>query len=164
MLNQFRRLAVMVMIVSATALGLSHTYADEKRDMQGWGEEDPYNQYYDVKEFEKFRGWVVQVKEVVPLPGMSPGVALDVRDGSEVIEVHLCPTWFAQPGDIGIKKGDRVKLKGCWAEIDGKDVFMASKVKKGEIFEFKVRLTKNGKPFWTMTVEELAAERSSAED
>jgi hypothetical protein len=36
---------------------------------------------------------------------------------------------------------------------------MASKVKKDEMFEFKVRLTKNGKPFWTMTAEELASER-----
>lgn len=95
------------------------------------------------------------------MPGMSPATILIVRDGSEVIEVHLCPTWFAKPRDVGIKKGDRVKIKGAWAEINGKDIFMASKVKKGEIFEFKVRLTSNGKPFWTMTPEELARERAS---
>ncbi len=29
-------------------------------------------------------------------------------------------------------------------------------VHKGNYFEFKVRLTKNGKPFWVMTPEELA--------
>ena len=40
-----------------------------------------------------------------------------------------------------VKQGDRVKIKGVWAEIDGKDVFMASKVKKGDYFQFKVRLT-----------------------
>ena len=48
-----------------------------------------------------------------------------------------------------------------WAEIDGKDVFMASKIKKGDFFDLKVRLTKNGKPFWTMDPEELARERAS---
>jgi len=40
---------------------------------------------------------------------------------------------------------------------------MASKIKKSDsdTFEFKVRLTKNGLPFWTMTPEQLAKERAS---
>lgn len=46
------------------------------------------------------------------------------------------------------------------AKIDGKDVFMASKVKKGNFFEFKVRLTATGKPFWTLTPEELVREEA----
>jgi len=37
---------------------------------------------------------------------------------------------------------------------------MASKVKRGNDFEFKVRLTKDGTPFWTMTPEQLARERT----
>ncbi len=97
---------------------------------------------------------------------MSPGVALDIRESkdpkAEVIEVHLCPTWFADPKSIGLKKGDRVKVKGVWAEIGDKDVFIASKVKKGDYFELKVRLTKDGKPFWTMSAEELARERAAS--
>jgi hypothetical protein len=89
-----------------------------------------------------------------------------VKDGDDLIDVHICPTWFAKPEEVGVKKGDRVKMKGVWAEVDGKDVFMVSKIKKGEsdVFEFKVRLTKNGKPFWTMTKEELALERASNTD
>ena len=54
-----------------------------------------------------------------------------------------------------------MKVKGVWAEVQGKDVFMASKVKKGDYFELKVRLTKDGTPFWTMSPEELARERPS---
>jgi hypothetical protein len=38
---------------------------------------------------------------------------------------------------------------------------MASKVKKGDHYEFKVRLTKDGTPFWTMSPEELARERKA---
>ena len=38
-------------------------------------------------------------------------------------------------------------------------VHVGDKVKKGDFFEFKVRLTKDGKPFWTMSKEELAWER-----
>jgi hypothetical protein len=78
-----------------------------------------------------------------------------------VIEAHVCPEWFCSIKDIGLKKGDRVKIRGCWAEINGKDIFMVSKIKKGDYFQYKVRLTKNGKPFWSMSPEELAYERAN---
>lgn len=122
------------------------------------GVDDPYNKFYDVSEFEKIRAWVKQIKTVTPLPGMSPGVALEVYEGGEVFEVHVAPLWFVKPHEIGIKPGDRIKIKGVWAEINGKDVFLASKIKKGDYWEFKVRLTKNDTPFWTMPQQELATE------
>lgn len=31
--------------------------------MGGWGAEAPYNQYYDVREFEKIRAWGIQDAE-----------------------------------------------------------------------------------------------------
>jgi hypothetical protein len=34
-------------------------------------------------------------------------------------------------------------------------------VKQGDNFEFKVRFTKDGKPFWSLSPEELAKERAS---
>jgi hypothetical protein len=135
--------------------------SDEKK---GWGIDDPYNQLYNPKEFEKIKATVVKVTEVVPMPGMSPATALEVREGSNTILVHLCPTWFAKPNEIGVKPGDSVVLKGCWAEINGKDVFLASKMKRGNSPEFKVRLTKDGTPFWTLTPEQLAKERASKDD
>jgi hypothetical protein len=139
--------------------GFSYTQAEEIQDMQGWEIDSPYNKLYDVREFEKIRAWVIRVKEVVPMPGMSPATALDVREGSDVFEVHLCPTWYRKPSEIRLKKNARIKLKGVWAEINGKDIFMASKVKKDPDIEIiKVRLTKDGTPFWTMTSEQLAME------
>ena len=36
--------------------------AGEKKDMKGWEIDSPYNQNYDVKEYEKFRAWVVGFK------------------------------------------------------------------------------------------------------
>ena len=140
-------------------IGIDYVQAGEKGDMQGWGIDDPYNQLYDVREFEKIRVWVVGVKEEVPMPGMSPATILVVREGSNEIDVHLCPTWYREPGEIRLKKGERVKIKGVWAEINDKDIFMASKVKKDPDTEIiKVRLTKDGTPFWTMTPEQLAME------
>jgi hypothetical protein len=158
--KKFQRIIYMTaLILLPLAVGMSYVQAEEKPDMQGWGLDDPYNKLYDVREFEKIRAWVVRVKEVVPMPGMSPATAMDVREGSDVFEVHLCPTWYRKPSEIRVKKNERIKLKGAWAEINGRDVFMASKIKKDPDFEIiKVRLTKDGTPFWTMTPERLAME------
>jgi hypothetical protein len=130
------------------------------KDMGGWEEEGAYNQFYNAAELDRIKCTVMKITEVEPMKGMSPGVALIVDDGDgEEIMVHVGPKWFL--GDsIGIRKGDQLKIRGSWAEIDGKDVFMASKIKKGDFFSLKVRLTKNGKPFWTMTPEELEKERA----
>lgn len=160
------RFMTLLCVILSLALAAGVALADEKRDMQGWGVDDPYNKLYDVREYEKFRAWVVKLREAPPMPGMSPATIVDVREGSkeftEIIEVHMCPTWFAKPSEIGVKPGDRVKLKGVWAEIDGKDVFMASKIVIDPDFEFKVRLTKDGFPFWAMSPEQVAQERAAS--
>ncbi len=153
---------IVAMVIFAAGFIANPVGAVDEQLMKGWEEGSPYNQLYNVKEFEYFRAWVVGFKEEPPMPGMSPATIMVVKDGDDLIDVHICPTWFAKPEEVGVRKGDRVKIKGVWAEVDGKDVFMASKVKKGDsdVFEFKVRLTKNGKPFWIMTKEELAHERA----
>ena len=160
MQSSLKRIVFLTFLVSLSlVIGISWVQAEEQRDMQGWGIDDPYNKLYDVREFEKIRAWVIRVKEIVPMPGMSPATALDVREGSDVFEVHLCPTWYRKPSEIRLKKNARIKLKGVWAEIDGKDVFLASKIKKDpDIDIIKVRLTKDGTPFWTMTPQQLAKE------
>jgi hypothetical protein len=188
--KHYQRVMGLVMLIFAAGLMVGTVCAAEEKDMEGWELDSPYNSLYDVKEFEYFRAWVVGFKEEPPMKGMSPATIMIVRDGSEIIDVHICPTWFAKPEDVGVKKGDRVKIKGAWAEIDGEDVFMMSKVKKGDFFEFKVvwaeidekdifmmskvkkgdffqfkvRLTKTGKPFWTMSKDELAWERLPDEE
>jgi hypothetical protein len=155
-------LALAVML--AVIIGLNSAGAADAKDLVGWGLNDPYHRLYKAKESERFKATVIKVLEVVPISGMSPGVALEVRDGSETILVHLCPVGYAKPSEIGIKPGDKVTIRGCWAEVGGKDVFMAAKVKKGDTFEFKVRLSKDGTPFWTMTPEQLAKEQQNKDD
>ena len=160
MKNQSRRIINQVMFVWAiTIIGISIISCTDERKVNGWGLDDPYNKHYDIKKLEDFRGRVVRIKEVTPMLEMSTGVALDIQENGDIIEVQICPTWFARPNEIGVKSGDRVKIRGVRAQINSNNVILASKIKKGEYFEFKVRLTKNGKPFWTMTPEELAKER-----
>ena len=162
--KHYRCVTGLVMLIFAAGLMVGTICAAEEKNMKGWERGSPYNSNYDVKEFEYFRAWVIGFKEEPPMKGMSPATIMIVKDGEELIDVHMCPTWFAKPEDIGVKKGDRVKIKGVWAEIDEKDVFLISKVKKGEFFQFKVRLTSDGKPFWTMGKEELAWERLPDEE
>ena len=159
-----RSIAVgMALILSLCLLGLSVGFAEEKGSIKGWEKDSPYNKHYDLDEWDSFKGSVVGFKKITPLPGMSPGLAILVRDRdtNEVVNVHLGPSPFVNPSSVSLRKGEKVNVKGVWAEIGGKDVFMASKVKKGDHYEYKVRLTKDGTPFWTMSPEELARERKS---
>ncbi|SDO81108.1 hypothetical protein [Desulforhopalus singaporensis] len=133
--------------------------AAEQSNYKGWERESEYNQMYDYKERDSLKGSITKFKKIVPLPGMAPGTAFIIKEGDDEILVHLCPWEFASPKQSGIQTGVKTKVKGSWAVIDDQDVFIAAKVKQGEHFEFKVRLTRDGTPFWTMSPEELAREQ-----
>ena len=157
----FSKMFVFCTIFSfSTSLFVSMACAGSTEGMDGWGDDDEYNKLYNPRELDKLRGTVLKFKKLRPLSGMSKATVLVLDDDGDTIDVHLCPVSFASPKDTGIKRGDRVKIKGSWAEIDGKDVFLASKVKKGEHYQFKVRLTKDGTPFWNMSAEKLVFEQA----
>ena len=157
--HRIRKLAWILPILFLTFMSVGLTLADEKKDMGGWELDSPYNKLYNASEMDRLKGRVKKVTTVVPMKGMSPAVALVFEESKEDTSlVHICPEWYLGRKDIGIKKGDKLKIRGAWAEIDGEFIFMASKIKKGDYFSLKVRLTKNGKPFWTMGPEELAKE------
>ncbi len=135
--------------------------AGDSKDMGGWGIDDPYNKLYNAADVERIKVVVIEVKEVIAIPGMSPGVALVVKEGGEGEEilVHLCPVWYKKANQIGIRKGEKIDLRGYFAEINGEEVIMAAKIKwKGK--SFKVRLTSDGTPFWTMSPAALQKELS----
>lgn len=164
MLRNLRPSALAVFAILFVCLsGLVAVQAGSQKDMGGWERGSPYNKLYDASEVDSFKASIVKVTEIVPMPGMSRGVALHVKESpdDEVIVVQVCPTWYMKSGGIGLKRGDRVKVRGVWAEINGKDVFMASKIKKGNYFVLKIRLTKDGTPFWTMSEEELNKEKTA---
>ncbi len=158
-------LGISVILIFAANIMVAKAADVDPALKKGWEVGSEYNNHYDVREYEKIRAWFIRAKEVTPLPGMSPATVIEVSEGDDIIEVHLCPTWYRKPGEIPLKKNDRIKIKGVWAEIDGKDVFMASKIKKDPDFDIiKVRLTKDGTPFWTMTPEQLEFELLSDEE
>ncbi len=154
-----------LLIFSGLTLALTAMAAGPPQEMGGWELGSPYNALYSANEMDSLRAEVVKVMEVVPMAGMSPGVALQVKESEgEIVEVQVCPTWYIQSGSIGLKRGDKVKIRGVWADIGGRDVFLASKIKKGDYFVLKTRLTKDGTPFWTMSPEQLAREKQDKDD
>jgi hypothetical protein len=131
-------------------------------DITGWEVGSEYDKLYNPKEQDQIKGDIVKIVTITPLKGMAPGTALilDEGGGEEVI-VHLCPESFASGRETGLRRGDWVKIRGAWADVGDETVFIASKVKKDSGFSFKVRLTSDGTPFWTLSEERLAMERAS---
>jgi hypothetical protein len=159
--NAFMRTLLLIFVFVFVPVAV---FAEEPtKDMKGWELGSSYNQYYKVSELDNFRATVIDIREVVPMEGMSPATAITVRESDEdaPILVHIGPAWFVEKDTLGFKKGDRLKIRGVWAEIEDQDVFMAAKIKKGDYYELKVRLTRDGTPFWTMSEEQLAKERMS---
>lgn len=151
-------MAVVLCYTLCLSLSPSAVRADEPATYKGWKMSSKYNQYYNYKERDSLKGKLVKFTKVTPLPGMEPATAFILDEGGDKILIHLCPASFVSAKETGLRKGVKTKVKGSWATIGDEDVFIAAKVKQGEDFEFKIRLTKDGTPFWTMTQEERRKE------
>ncbi len=135
--------------------GLAAQAAGSSQPMKGWELGSPYNKLYNAKELDKLRGTITKFIEVSPMPGMAAGTAFYLDEGdNQPILVQLCPVAYATARQTGLRTGIKTKVRGSWTVINDQDVFMAAKVKQGEHFDFKVRLTKDGTPFWTMSPAE----------
>ena len=147
-----------VLLFSFQLQGVTH--AADEQDITGWERDSAYNRLYRVDQYQKLKGTLVEIIEVVPMKGMAPGLGMVIRlKSGEKATIHFAPKWFAKFLTYGFKPGDPVKVKGCWAEIDGNKVFLASKVRNGEVFEMKFRRTRDGMPYWSLTSEEMIKEK-----
>ncbi len=133
-------------------------------DYDGWEADSEYNQLYDPKERDSIKGDIDKFISVSPMKGMAPGTAFILDEGGgDTVVVHVCPEAYASGRETGLRRGDWVKVKGVWADVDGESVFMAAKIRKDNDYAFKVRLTSDGTPFWTLTPEQLAKEKAEVE-
>lgn len=159
MLTKATRISLALLVVSllGSFLAEQSLIAAEQPSTQGWEKSSPYQKLYKPKKYESFKGTVVKIIDVEPMPGMAPGTGLLVRTRKgEEIPVQLGPKSFVDVSVIGLKVGDKVKVMGVFASLNNKKFFIASKVKKGEFVQVKLRRTIDGVPFWAMSVNELA--------
>lgn len=131
-------LVVALLVLPATALAAS-----------GWENDAPYNKIYDPQKLESVKGNLLAFVEVRPLPGMTPGLAMLLRTASgEEVQAQLGPLDLLSPLREIVHPGVYVKVKGIFAEVGGKEVFMTAKMRAGEFFELKLRGTRSGTPLW----------------
>ena len=144
---------------------LAHTVSSalaDNKGIEGWEQGSEYDRLYNPKERDVIKGHILKSIKIEPMEGMAPGTALIVDEGGgDKITVHICPEAFATGRQTGLRPRDRVKIRGAWAEIGEETVFIAAKIKKDGGYSFKVRLTSDGTPFWTMSPEQLARERAA---
>jgi hypothetical protein len=129
---------------------------------KGWEEGSEYDELFLAEDIEDFKGKIVKIIDVEPMPGMDEGIGIvgEARKERERITVHMGPRDFVKPRMGMLKRGDKVKVYGCFADIEGEEFFMASKVKKDDR-QVKVRRTRDGVAWWNFSPEELAAEEAA---
>jgi hypothetical protein len=161
MTTNWKRLAAgLTLALTLCVFGLISGYAGEQGGLEGWEKNSGYNNLFDLAQKDKVKGVVVDIKTITPFPGMAPGVGLIVRSAKDgEVPVHLGPRSFLNLNYLWNMKGADVKVRGVWADINGKTVFIAAKIKsKSQVL--KLRRTRDGRPLWTMTPKDLAMERT----
>jgi hypothetical protein len=102
------------------------------RGSGGWGMGSTYQSMYEPAKLETIKGTVEAVDILTPLRGMHNAVALKVKAGGEVMEVHLGPEWYISRLDTKIQPGDKVEVKGVRTTFGGQPAIIAAEVKKGK--------------------------------
>jgi len=156
-------LALLLVLLAAAACGQDSM--SKPQGLVGWEQGGEYDQRYDPRELDRVKGFFQESIEIQPLKGMAPGLGVIMRDRAddELVVVHLGPKEFVERDleRFGLVTGQKMSATGVWAEFDGQDVLMASKIKQGEFQQIKVRRTSDGTPYWSMSLEQLASERQA---
>lgn len=101
---------------------------------------------YDPSTETTVSGIVEAVQEVSRGTGWH-GVHLQLKTTSEVLDVHIGPSWFLERKHMQIVQGDHLQVSGSRLQLDNVDTLIARTIKKGDS-ELILRNT-NGVPAWS---------------
>jgi len=118
------------------------------RGTGGWGDKNAYCALYDPKTVETISGTVVSIDNITPMPGMRPGVELQLKTSKSIIPIHLGPLWYLENQDIDLKPNDSVEVTGSRIFCVNQDVIMANEVRHGDK-TIRLRDPK-GHPLWVV--------------
>lgn len=138
---------VISVIVLVSAANLIMGQRIEIRGAGGWGMENEYSRMYDPKTIETINGEVESIGAIKPKSGMSCGVCLKIKNGKEIVPVHLGPEWFIENQDVAIEPLDDVEVKGSKITLDGEPALIAAEIKKGE--KMMILRDDKGFPRWS---------------
>ena len=100
---------------------------------------------YDVQTETKIKATVEEVK-LPPKGSEKEIVHLQVNDGTNSIDVYLCPKTFLDDMGMSFAKGDALAMTGSKAKQGDADVFLVREIVKGND-SFVLRDAK-GEPVW----------------
>ena len=102
---------------------------------------------YDPAKAETVQGEVTAVEKIGGGRKMGPGIGLKLKTASGELVVHLGPQWYIeQQGEVPIKAGDTVEVKGVKASRGGLDFMLAGEVRKGgDVLRLR---DESGVPLW----------------
>ena len=100
---------------------------------------------YDPHTETKMKGTVEEVK--LPPKGSEKEILhLLVKNGTEPVDVYLCPKSFLEEMGVGFSKGDEIAVTGSKVKQDGADLVLAREVVKGN--DTLVLRDDKGNPVW----------------
>lgn len=100
---------------------------------------------YDLQTETKIKGTVDEVK--LPPKGSEKEIAhLLVKDGTNSIDVSLCPKTFLDDMGMSFAKGDEVAMTGSKVKQGDAEVFLVRELVKGN--DTLVLRDEKGKPVW----------------
>jgi hypothetical protein len=146
-----------IVVVAAVVLAVSTVVFAQPwqgwKDCGGWcretggGPGGGPGRMYDPAKAETVQGEVTAVEKVGGGGRRGPGIGLKLKTTLGELVVHLGPQWYIeQQGEVPIKAGDTVEIKGVKASGGGKDFFIAGEVKKGgDILKLR---DESGVPLW----------------
>lgn len=102
---------------------------------------------YDLKAETKIKATVDEVK--LPPKGSEKEIAhLVVKEGTNSVDVYLCPKSFFDDMGMAFAKGDEITITGSKVKQGETDVFLAREIVKGSNDTFSLRDGK-GEPVWS---------------
>ena len=100
---------------------------------------------YNLQTETKMQASVEEVK--LPPKGSEKEVThLMVKNGTETVDVYLCPKSFLDDMGVSFSKGDEIALTGSKVKQDGADLILAREVVKGT--DTLVLRDGKGRPIW----------------
>jgi hypothetical protein len=100
---------------------------------------------YDPHTETKMKGTVEEVK-LPPKESEKEILHLLVKNGTEPVDVYLCPKSFLEEMGVGFSKGDEIAVTGSKVKQDGADLVLAREVVKGN--DTLVLRDDKGNPVW----------------
>lgn len=101
---------------------------------------------YDAQSETKLKGTVEEVK-LPPKGSEKEIVHLLVKNGTEIVDVYLCPKSFLEEMGVGFGEGDEIAVTGSKVNKDGADFVLAREVVKGN--DTLVLRDDKGNPVWS---------------